>query len=205
MRISSTLLAAAAAIGAAEAQLRGFNYGAFFLNQQAKQQVDFEYEFKKAQALPGTTGWTSARLYTMIQHGTTNTPITAIPAAINTKTKLLLGLWASAGQANINNEIAALKSAISQYGTAFTSLVVGISVGSEDLYRITPTGIANKAGPGAQPSELINYISQVRAAIKGTGLSAAPVGHVDTWTAYVNGSNANVISNLDFLGVDAYP
>jgi len=205
MRFTSVILGAAAVFGAAEAQLRGFNYGAFFLNNAAKMQSDFEYEFNKAKSLPGTSGWTSARLYTMIQHGTTNTPISAIPAAINTKTKLLLGLWASAGQANMDNEVQALKSAIAKYGTKFTDLVVGISVGSEDLYRITPTGIKNKAGAGAQPAQLINYIKQVRAAIKNTGLAKKPVGHVDTWTAYVNGSNANVISNLDFLGVDAYP
>ncbi|KAF2463994.1 GPI-anchored cell wall beta-1,3-endoglucanase EglC [Lindgomyces ingoldianus] len=205
MRISSTLLGVATLVAAAEAQLRGFNYGAFFMNNAAKKQVDFEYEFNKAKNLPGTTGWTSARLYTMIQHGTTNTPITAIPAAIKTQTKLLLGLWASAGSANFNNEIVALKSAISTYGTAFTNLVVGISVGSEDLYRITPTGIANRAGPGVQPNNLINYIKQVRMAISGTGLSGKPVGHVDTWTAYVNASNNAVISNLDFVGVDAYP
>jgi len=141
----------------------------------------------------------------MIQHGTTNTVITAIPAAIKTKTRLLLGLWASAGQANMNNEVTALKAAISQYGTAFTSLVDGISVGSEDLYRITPTGIANKAGAGAQPSELVNYIKQVRAAIEGTALASAKIGHVDTWTAYDNNTNSAVVQNCDFIGVDAYP
>ncbi|KAF2488647.1 GPI-anchored cell wall beta-1,3-endoglucanase EglC [Lophium mytilinum] len=210
MRLSSTLLGVAAVLGAAEAQLRGFNYGANFLNNQAKVQADFEYEFNKAKSLPGTSGWTSARLYTTIQHGTTKDPISAIPAAINTKTKLLLGLWASgttaaAGQANINNEIAALKSAIAKYGTKFTDLVVGISVGSEDLYRITPTGIKNKAGAGAQPADLIKYVKQLRAAIKGTKLASTPVGHVDTWTVYPNATNAAFISNLDFLGVDAYP
>lgn len=206
MRLTSTLVAAAATISTASAGYKGFNYGANFLNNQAKVQADFEYEFNAAKNLPNTNGqFTSARLYTMIQHGTTNTVISAIPAAINTNTQLLLGLWASAGQANVNNEVAALKAAITQYGTKFTNLVVGISVGSEDLYRITPTGIANKAGAGAQPSELVNYIKQVRAAIKGTGLASKPVGHVDTWTAYDNNTNAVVVQNCDFIGVDAYP
>jgi glucan endo-1,3-beta-D-glucosidase len=141
----------------------------------------------------------------MIQWGTQNTVIEAIQAAINTKTSLLLGLWASSGQANFDNEITALKAAIQKFGKPFTDLVLGISVGSEDLYRITPTGIANKAGPGAQPNELINYIKQTRDAIKNTGLQGKPIGHVDTWTVYVNSSNNAVISNLDFIGVDAYP
>lgn len=141
----------------------------------------------------------------MIQAGTANTPISAIPAAIATRTSLLLGLWASAGQASFNNELAALSAAISQYGTAFTDLVVGISVGSEDLYRISPTGIENLSGYGAQPAEIVNYIGQLRNAIASTRLNDKPVGHVDTWTAWVNGSNSAVTSACDFLGMDAYP
>lgn len=55
----------AAAVSAANSGIKGFNYGAFFLNQAAKQQADFEYEFNRAKNLPGTSGWTSARLYSM--------------------------------------------------------------------------------------------------------------------------------------------
>lgn len=207
MRFTSSFAAAAALLSTAEAAYKGFNYGAFFGNNQAKVYNDFRYEFEAAKALPGTNSqFTSARLYTMIQHGTANTPIEALQAAIDTKTYLLLGIWASAGQTVVNNEITALKSAISKFGTKFTDLVVGISVGSEDLYRITPTAIQNgETNPGAQPSELVNYINQVRAAIKGTGLASKPIGHVDTWTAFVNGTNSPVINAIDFLGVDAYP
>lgn len=140
------------------------------------------------------------------QGGTTNSPVAAIQAAINTKTSLLLGVWASAGQSQITNEIAALQAAISQYGTEFTSLVIGLSVGSEDLYRISPIGLTSPgAAPGADPSTLLNYISQIRSAVAGTGLSGIPIGHVDTWTAWVNGSNSDVISACDFIGMDAYP
>lgn len=205
MRVSATILAATGLASTASAAIKGFNYGAQFNNDQAKKLVDFEYEFNAAKTLPGTDGWTSARLYTMIQHGTQNTVIEAIQAAINTNTTLLLGLWASAGQQAINNELAALKAAVQQHGTAFTDLVVGISVGSEDLYRITPTGIQNKAGPGAQPSDLVNYVQQTRNLVKGTGLQGKPIGHVDTWTVYVNASNNALISAVDFLGMDAYP
>lgn len=72
MRFSSSVLGlaatastAAAAASAANSGIKGFNYGAFFLNQAAKQQADFAYEFNRAQNLPGTSGWTSARLYSM--------------------------------------------------------------------------------------------------------------------------------------------
>ncbi|KAF2089124.1 glycoside hydrolase family 17 protein [Saccharata proteae CBS 121410] len=203
--LASALLALAATISTAAAQYKGFNYGSTFTNGAAKQQSDFESDFKTAQALVGTSGFASARLYTMIQSGTTNSPISAIPAAISTKTSLLLGLWGSAGQANFDNELAALTSAIQQYGSQLTDLIAGISVGSEDLYRISPTGIENMSGAGAGPDELVSYITQVRNVIKDTAISGAPVGHVDTWTAYVNASNNPLIAACDFLGMDAYP
>jgi glucan endo-1,3-beta-D-glucosidase len=114
-------------------------------------------------------------------------------------------MWASGGQALIDNEIAALKTAIATYGTAFTSRVNGLSVGSEDLYRISPTGIAAKSGYGAEPSELVAYIQRVRAALVGTPLANVPIGHVDTWNDWVNGSNSAVVQAVDWVGFDAYP
>lgn len=203
---SSGLVALAGTISTAAAAYQGFNYGSTFTTGAAKQQSDFEAEFSNAQGLIGAPGvFNSARLYTTIQAGTSNTPISAIPAAISTKTSLLLGLWASAGDAAITNEIQALLSAIEQYGTDFTSLVAGISVGSEDLYRISPTGILNKENPGADPLTIAGYIKQVRDAIASTSLASAPIGHVDTWTAWVNSSNQAVIDAADWIGVDAYP
>lgn len=141
----------------------------------------------------------------MIQGGTTDDASSAFQAAIDTKTSLLLGVWCSSGQETVTNEINALKAAIQQLGDKFTSLVVGISVGSEDLYRVTPTGIQNEAGPGSSPDELVNYIKQVKGAIAGTSLSGASIGHVDTWTAWQNSSNSAVIDEVDWLGMDTYP
>lgn len=208
MRVSTALaLVATGALGASAQAVQGFNYGSTFGSSegQPKQQSDFEADFKRAQNLQGTSGFNAARLYTMIQAGTTNNAISAIPAAISTNTKLLLGMWASAGQDSFNNELAALKTAIGQYGSNFTDLVVGLSIGSEDLYRITPTGIENKAGVGAGPDVLVNYINQVKKEISGTPAAKFPLGHVDTWTAWVNGSNKAVIEALDWVGFDGYP
>ncbi|KAI7784781.1 gpi-anchored cell wall beta-endoglucanase [Diaporthe eres] len=204
--LGQTSLVALVAATPALAVYQGFNYGSTFTTGAAKVQSDFEAEFKTAQGLISAPGvFNSARLYTTVQGGTSNSPIQAIPAAISTKTSLLLGLWASAGDANFANEIAALKSAIGTYGSQLGGLVAGISVGSEDLYRISPTGILNKENPGVGPDVLVGYIKQVRDAIAGTPLSGVPVGHVDTWTAWVNASNDAVISASDWLGVDAYP
>lgn len=115
-------------------------------------------------------------------------------------------MWASSGSATISDEIDALNSAIATYGSSFTSLVDGISVGSEDLYRVTATSLMNDPDSvGASPSDIVNYISEVRKAIAGTALSGAKIGHVDTWTAWVNSSNSAVAEACDWIGMDAYP
>jgi glucan endo-1,3-beta-D-glucosidase len=175
---------------------KGFNYGSSGMTQSI-----YETQFTLAQDLIGTSGFTSARLYTSIQDGTTNGIISAIPAAIATKTYLLLGLF----YPNVDNEIAALTAAIDQYGSDFADLVLGISVGSEDLYRDSVLGIGANEGTGATPDELVSFIQATRNAIAGTVLADKLVGHVDTWNSWTNSSNAAVITASDFIGMDAYP
>ena len=206
--LSFSLVAAfAACFSTAYSQLQGFNYGSTNTDSSPVTLNQFTNDFTTAKALAGTNdAFTSARLYTCIQAGTTNTPSDAFQAAVNTNTSLLLGLWASAGLDNINNEIAALTAFLGgSNGPALAKLIVGISVGSEDLYRISPTGIINKSGVGASPDDITDYIGRVKAAITNTPAKGAPVGHVDTWTAWVNSSNNAVITNSDFIGMDAYP
>jgi len=185
MRFSS-IYALAASLSTVAAASQGFNYGATKSDGTFNFQADFESLFSSAKGLAGTNGgFTSARLYTMIQGGSyTNESTQAIPAAIKTETTLLLGLWASAGPGPFSAEIIALKSAISQYGEDLAKLVVGISVGNEDLYRNSPTGIAADAGVGADAATIAGYIAQVKSVIAGTVLSSVPVGHVYTWTAW---------------------
>ncbi|KAI2469407.1 glycoside hydrolase family 17 protein [Annulohypoxylon bovei var. microspora] len=198
-------LASILALASTASAIQGFNYGSTFTTGAAKQQSDFESEFTVAQNLVGTSGWASARLYTMVQGGTASDPIAAIPAAIKTKTTLLLGLWASGGDTSFANEILALKAAIKQYGDDFAKLVDGISVGSEDLYRDSPQGIASGSNVGVGPDVIARYIKETKDAIAGTGLEKAPIGHVDTWTAWYNGTNQPVIDACDWIGMDAYP
>lgn len=206
MRTSTFLSIAASLSSVSGTVYTGFNYGSTFTDGSAKAQSDFQAEFTTAKNLVGTSGaFTSARLYTMIQGGTTADPISAIPAAIAEDVSLLLGIWVSGGQSEVTNEIAALTAAIQTYGTSFTDLVVGLSVGSEDLYRMSPTGIENDSGVGANPADVVNYITQVKNALSGTPLSGVSIGHVDTWNAWTNSSNNAVIEAVDWLGVDEYP
>lgn len=202
---ANTLFGLAATVAYADALSRGFNYGSSASDGSPVTQSQFQDMFQRAQNLPGTDPFTSARLYTMIQGGTTNSPIEAIPAAMATGTELLLGMWTSAGQDVFNNELAALSSAIQQYGTKFTNLVTAISVGSEDLYRNSVTGASNQAGIGVDPDVIVGYIQQLKKMLADTSLNGVSIGHVDTWDAWANGTNADVINNVDWLGVDSYP
>jgi glucan endo-1,3-beta-D-glucosidase len=188
----------------ASAQIMGFNSGATLDTYKVKVQSDYEAEFTTAQGLVGAPGkFNSVRLYTMIQGGTDSDPTSAFQAAMNTNTTMLLGIWCS-GTTTIEKELNALSTAITQYGTKFTDLVVGISVGSEDLYRTSVTGIINKSGIGNTPDNIVKFIKDTRNAIANTPLSGTPIGHVDTWTDWTNSSNKAVIDAVDFLGNDLY-
>ncbi|KAH7398205.1 glycoside hydrolase superfamily [Pyrenochaeta sp. MPI-SDFR-AT-0127] len=208
MRFATALAVAAATIGSAIAQdtfFLGFNSGASDDTGKAKTQEDFETEFKTAKNLQGAPGNFSAiRLYSNIQWNTPDTPIAAFPAAIATNTKLLLGIWAS-GTNNIDNELKALNAAVKEYGTSLTDLVIGISVGSEDLYRVSEPGIRNKAGVGNSAETIVKFIKTTRERLASTTLKDIKITHVDTWTAWVNSSNKAVIDNIDFLAVNAFP
>jgi glucan endo-1,3-beta-D-glucosidase len=208
MRFTALLAVAAATINSAVAQnsvVLGFNAGATTDKGVAKTQQDFEKEFKTAKSLSGAPGsFNTIRLYSNIQSGTTNTPITAFGAAVSTNTKLLLGVWAS-GTDNIDNELAALQAALKQYGSKLADLVVGISIGSEDLYRVSEPGIRNKSGVGNNAETIVKFIKDTRNKLKGGPLANIKVTHVDTWTAWVNSSNKAVIDEVDFLAVNAFP
>lgn len=195
-----------AALASTALAYRGFNYGALDLSGATRQQAAFEEEFRAAQNLEGTDGaFTSARLYTSLQ-GTTTDPIEAFAAAVNTNTSLLLGIWIS-GDANIDNEVNAIKAAADQHGSAFVDLVAGISVGSEDAYRITDLGVASGAGPGVTPQGIADYVNQVRSGLAGSPLEEKPIGHVDTYNTFSNSSGwmDPVIEAVDFIGMNAFP
>jgi glucan endo-1,3-beta-D-glucosidase len=201
------LLAASCLLSAtlADQTYLGFSTGAFFPDQSAKKQADFEKEFKTAASLVGAPGvFNAIRLYTNIQQGTENSPSEAFPAAIATNTSMLLGMWCS-GTESIDKELAALKSAIDKYGDAFTNLVIAVSVGSEDLYRQSEPGVRNKAGIGNTPANIKKFIDQTRKTLADTPLAKKPIGHVDTYDQFANETNSDVLDAADFWGVNAFP
>ena len=201
---TSPLVAIAAALPTALAAYKGFNYGANDLNGAPKSVETWAGEFNSAKSLNGVSvPFSSARLYTSIQPGSTNSPINAFEAAVNTGTSLLVGIWASAGPEQINSEIAAIQAALAAHGQSLIDLITGISVGSEDVYRITPLGVASNAGTGADPATIASYVSQVRSALN----LGKPVGHVDTYNTWSNSSGwmGEVVNAVDFVGMNAFP
>jgi glucan endo-1,3-beta-D-glucosidase len=205
MRPTAALVAGVLASGASAENYLGFNSGSTKADRSAKFKADFEAEFKTAQGLENAPGtFNAVRLYTNIQAYSQDDPIEAFDAAIDTNTKLLLGIWTS-GTDNIDKELNALKKALEKHGSKFTDLVIGMSIGSEDLYRDSETGIINKAGVGAGPDVIVNFINKYKTTFADSALGSVPIGHVDTWDAWTNGTNKPVLDAVDWIGVDEYP
>lgn len=188
--------------------LQGFNSGNTFADTTPKTEADFRKELQTMQSLHNSPGlFNAVRLYTNIQAkpSTPSEPLSAFKAAIDTNTSMLLGIWCS-GTPNITTELDAMTQALKTYGSSFANLVVGISVGSEDLYRISEKGIKQSGGlPGASPNTLVRFINDTRKAVEGTLLADKPIGHVDTWTSWVNKTNSPVLDAVDWVGTDIYP
>ncbi|KAH6885301.1 glycoside hydrolase family 17 protein [Thelonectria olida] len=205
MRVSSTIAAAGLIAGASAKNYLGFNSGATLADRSAKFKADFKAEFETAQNLKNAPGdFNAVRLYTNIQAYSETDPIEAFEAAIETDTSILLGVWTS-GTDSIDKEITALKAAVSKFGKSFTDLVIGISIGSEDLYRNSVAGVKNKGGIGADPDVIVGFIKDFKKAFANTALASVPLGHVDTWDVWPNATNKAVLDAVDWVGVDEYP
>ncbi|MCJ1375994.1 hypothetical protein MMC20_007232 [Loxospora ochrophaea] len=165
---------------------KGFNIGANLPSTGAcKSTADWEKDFTTMAALAGD--FTSARLYAASD---CDTLANAVPAALSTGTSLLVGLWAE-DEDHYTAEKNALQSAVAQYGSDW---IIAVSVGSEDLYR-----------GDTSASTLASQIYDVRGMMGAIGAGGVQVGHVDTWTAWVNSDNDEVITACEWVGVDGYP
>ncbi|TLD04575.1 hypothetical protein E2P81_ATG10254 [Venturia nashicola] len=178
------LAALAASLPYAAAYWKGFNIGANNADGSCKTTAQWTEAFNKLKGLPQHI--TSVRLYATSD---CNTLANAVPAAINTGTGILVGVWAEDAN-HFEAEKQALLNAISAHGKDW---IIAITVGSEDLYR-----------KDSDPNTLANRIYDVRGMVRSVGVNAE-VGHVDTWTAWVDSANEVVITASDFIGMDGYP
>ena len=133
--LNTILLAGQLLLPAASAVHTGFAYGAFWSESEPKFKKDFLRQFNLAKNLPGLPmPFNSARLFQTAQWMSGTEPSEAFEAAIETNTTLLLGLWLG----SLDQELAALDNAFEKHGQKLADLVVGISVGNEDIYRSSP-------------------------------------------------------------------
>jgi len=181
----SALLSLLAALPSASAFIKGFNIGANNPDGSCKTQAEWQKAFTQLNGLPSGP-FNSVRLFASSD---CNTLANAVPAAIATGTKLLVGVW-TADDAHFGAEKAALINAISAYGSGW---ILAVSVGSEVGYR--------KELPAWKMAQ---QIYDVRGMVRSMGVSA-PVGAVDTWTTWVDGQYTDVITACDFVGTDGYP
>jgi glucan endo-1,3-beta-D-glucosidase len=182
----------------------GFNYGAFWsVEANAKKKADFLDGFNLARNLTTDIPFDSARLFTCKAAGTLDEPTEVFDAAVDSKTNLLLGFWITPGQKgaspdeNVKNEMVALAKGFKKHGQALSDLVIGLSIGSEDVYR------AEEAGEiGVTAAVVGQTIAQVKKDIAASSFTRymkdKPVGHVDT-------AKHAVVDNADFIGMTAYP
>ncbi|KAH6643312.1 glycoside hydrolase superfamily [Truncatella angustata] len=205
MRFSTGIAASTLAATASAELYYGFNSGSLKDDDSAKFKSDFVSEMTTAQNLDGApVTFNAVRLYTNIQAYSTADPIEAFEAAVETDTKLLLGIWTS-GTTSIDNEMTALKAGLDKYGSKLADLIVGMSIGSEDLYRNSATGVANSAGVGADPDVIVNFIKEFKSEFADSLIANVPIGHVDTWDVWPNATNKAVIDAVDWIGLDEYP
>lgn len=183
MRFS--LITLAAAISSTHAFYQGFNIGAELASGACRTESDWEFAFNKIASFPGE--FRNVRLYASSD---CNSLANAVPAAVRTGTKLLVGVWTQ-DEAHFDAEKQALLQAVQQYGKDW---ILAISVGSEDLYREETTA-----------DILASKINDVRGMMWSVGASDKSIGHVDTWTAWVDAKNTAVIEAVDWIGNDLYP
>ena len=162
MKSTTILSFAVAAVSSAQAAFRGFNLGSKLASGECRSENDWQLAFERLQTLPG--GFPNVRLYAASD---CNALANAVPAAVSTGTKLLVGIWTE-DDTHFETEKQALLDAISAHGHDW---ILAVSVGSEDLYR-------NET----DPNYLAQKIYDVRGMIQSVGADY-PVGHVDTWTA----------------------
>jgi len=149
--------------------------------KDCKTEQDFLLDMK---AIEDNTGSNIVRLYTMVDCDLLGK---ALPAIKKAGGKAMLGIWAYPNT-HFLKELALLK----KYMPTYADIIIGITVGSEVLYREEET-----------PEELAKQILATKKAVADAGLSI-PVGFADTWNLLIE-DRANVaIEASDLILANAF-
>ncbi|KAI5850600.1 glycoside hydrolase superfamily [Tricharina praecox] len=160
----------------------GFALGIHKINDETcKTTEDFVADLK---LIKEKTGSSVVRIYTTSQCEAFKT---LMPALKETGSTAVVGLWATPPD-HFLKEIAALTGDLKEYADQ----VVGITVGSEHLYRKELTG-----------QELADLIKKVQGEVKTLGLDT-PVGFADSWNLMADGSANPAIKQSDIILANAF-
>ncbi|KAI9670559.1 MAG: glycoside hydrolase 3 protein [Alyxoria varia] len=175
--LAAAVIAAAPSLVAAEGQL-GWALGTKHADGSCKYTADYEADFR---AIKKESGSTLVRGYSADD---CNFAQQILPAAKNTGTKVVLGVWPDV-QESFRKDTDAIKKHLPGY----EAQVHGITVGSETLYRGNFTG-----------QELLTKINQVKAMFPDVA-----VGTADSWNKYADGTaNAVIEGGVDLLYINAF-
>jgi glucan endo-1,3-beta-D-glucosidase len=165
MKLTSSAILLSLLASPIAAFYKGLNIGANNPDGSCKSYDDWLRAFNSMKSIP--PAFSSARLFASSD---CSTLANAVPAALNTGVKLLLGVWTQDDN-HFNAEKQAVLDALAKWPN-WQDWMLAVSVGSEDLYR--------KEAPAWQ---IAQKIYDVRGMIRAQGVTV-PVGHVDTWTAW---------------------
>ena len=183
----------------------GFNYGAFWsVESNVKDKDDFLDGFNLAKNLDTPVSFDSARLFTCKAAQSLNDASGAFDAAVESKTNLLLGFWITPYNRGdspdklVENEMIALEKGFQKHGQALADIVIGLSVGSEDIFRWEE----KPAESGLSADVVAATIQSVKKSIASSSfakyMEGKPIGHVDV-------AKHAVVQSADFYGMTAYP
>lgn len=173
----------------------GFNYGTMRPDGGTRTKEDFVTMFNNVKAISSSNPnlFNSARLFKIRHEADPNQLHPAIDAAAETNTTLLLGLWCGgAGSLFSKSACDAELEALMRFMTSphkARNLVIGVSVGSEDIYR----------QPAAKP-EVIEAVKKTKEKFKTAKIENIKIGHADVFN-----STMTLFDDVDFVTMNTYP
>ncbi|CAD6506405.1 BgTH12-07331 [Blumeria graminis f. sp. triticale] len=178
----STYVGIAISIGSSNALIQGFNAQVRNTDGSCKTQSDWEADFNTTLSLPGN--FDSLRLFSLLECDAISV---IAPAAIATGGKVLAGVTVQYPQ-SFAAEKQQLLEAVTNHGSEW---LAAVSVGYDDLSR-------NELMSHALAEKIYDVRGMLSTVVEDK--KNVLVGHIDTWTAWIDGKNSPVIKACDFIG-----
>ncbi|CCU82693.1 unnamed protein product [Blumeria hordei] len=178
----STYVGIAISVGLSNALSQGFNVQVRNTDGSCKTQADWEADFNTVLSLPGN--FNTLRLFSLLECDAISI---IAPAAIATGGKVLAGVTVQYPE-SFTAEKQQLLAAVKNHGSKW---LTAVSVGYDDLSR-------NELMSHAMAEKIYDVRGMLSTVVKSK--KNVLVGHIDSWTAWVDEKNSPVIKACDFIG-----